>query len=278
MGTVSLKEAATSVLQIIDAGRYSVDGRETAIADQQALAVENTRLYTPEELQQLPAVAPPIAPDVRVVDGTTQQVAAELVRDAVHEHVGLLNFASARNPGGGFLHGAKAQEEDLCRCSGLYRCLLQCPEYYEANRRHQSLLYTDHAIFSPFVPFFKTEGIGELLARPFHVSVVTAPAPNSRPFLEANPGSADALESTFERRWRYVLRIARDQAVTHLLLGAWGCGAFGGNPAMAAETALRAIRGEGGGFDEIVFAIPGSGRQSKANLATFRSVFPTVPR
>jgi uncharacterized protein (TIGR02452 family) len=271
VGTMSLKEAATSVLQIIDAGRYSVHGHEIDIADRQALVVDNTRLYTPEELQQLPAVAPPVAPDVRVVDGTTQQVAAELASPAVH--VGLLNFASARNPGGGFLHGAKAQEEDLCRSSGLYRCLLQCPEYYEANRRHQSLLYTDHAIFSPFVPFFKTEGTGELLARPFFVSVITAPAPNSRPFLEVGPDSVDALESTFERRWRYVLRIARDQAVTHLLLGAWGCGAFGGDPAMAAATAYRAIRSEGGGFDEIVFAIPGSDRQSKINLAAFRSVF-----
>lgn len=33
------------------------------------------------------------------------------------------NFASASNPGGGVERGANAQEECLCRCSGLFKCL-----------------------------------------------------------------------------------------------------------------------------------------------------------
>lgn len=273
-----LKEIAASVLEIVQAGRYEVDGRVVDFSDWQTAAVTNTRLYTPDELRRLPASRPQAEPVIRVVDGTTQRIAAELAGENDHDHVGLLNFASARNPGGGFLNGAKAQEEDLCRCSGLYPCLLQCPEYYEANRRQTSLLYTDHAIVSPRVPFFKTEGTGEMLASPFLASVITAPAPNTGPFLNANPGAVDELEQTFDRRWRNVLRMARAHAVTHLVLGAWGCGAFGGDPAMAARTALRAIRSEGEGFDEVLFAIPGQGRQSRANLAAFRSVLPAGNR
>jgi len=49
-------------------------------------------------------------------------------------HLACLNFASARQPGGGFLAGAQAQEESLARASALYRCLLAQHEYYERQR------------------------------------------------------------------------------------------------------------------------------------------------
>ena len=123
------------------------------------------------------------------------------------------------------------------------------------------------------MPFFKTTGTGDLLATPYSASVITAPAPNTGPYLKTNPGATDDLARTFARRWRNVLRVARDQAVTHLVLGAWGCGAFRGDPAMASETATQAIQTDGGGFRQIVFAIPGTGRRSKTNLTTFRTTF-----
>ncbi len=232
-------------------------------------------LYPPKKLDQLrTSLAGVNSAHVRVIDGTTQAVAGEMARMGP---VMLLNFASARNTGGGFLNGAKAQEEDLCRCSGLYACLLKCSEYYAANRQQQSLLYTDHSIFSPSVPFFKTSGTGDYLHQPFVASVLTAPAPNSRPFLQQAPNQTALLEATFERRWQNVLCIARDMGQRRVVLGAWGCGAFGGDPKMAAHTAARAIASHGAEIDEIVFAIPDKGVQSSANLRAFREVMLQEP-
>ncbi|MDE7477756.1 MAG: TIGR02452 family protein, partial [Lachnospiraceae bacterium] len=63
--------------------------------------------------------------------------------------IGVLNFASAKNPGGGFLNGAMAQEESLAASSTLYRTLTAHEEYYQSNRAQSSMMYTDHAIYSP---------------------------------------------------------------------------------------------------------------------------------
>jgi uncharacterized protein (TIGR02452 family) len=195
---MTLKEIAEKTLQLIEVGKYVVEDRIVRFSSEQAKAMECTRLYTPDQLESL-ASSGGSTPTVRVIDGTTQAVAINMTNTSLGR-VGLLSFASARNPGGGFFNGAKAQEEDLCRFSGLYPCLLQCLKYYEANREQSSLLYTDHAIFSPDVPFFKTSGTGRLLSEPFFVSMITAPAPNSGPFLKLQPDAVEELESTFLRR------------------------------------------------------------------------------
>lgn len=268
---MSLKENATEILNVLSRGRYSLGLTEVEFSSQLSAAIQGTRVYSPAEQQELRSKSyPETPPIVEVVDGTTQEVGYRLSQKAP---VALLNFASARNVGGGFLNGAKAQEEDLCRCSGLYLCLRDQSEYYTANRQQDSLLYTDYAIFSPSVPFIKIKGTGDFLAAPFYSSVITAPAPNSRPYLQSHPDRKDLLEAAFLRRWENVLCIAQHQRVDQLLLGAWGCGAFGGDPEMASQTAKQAIARFGSGIRRIVFAIPGSGNQSLLNLQTFQKTF-----
>jgi uncharacterized protein (TIGR02452 family) len=127
-------------------------------------------------------------------------------------------------------------------------------------------------IFSPDVPFFKIRGTGELLNEPFLASVITAPAPNTKPYL-AGSGDPDLLELCFERRWRNILAIAFNVGIPNILLGAWGCGAFGGDPVVASRTAKNALVDYASAFQRVVFAIPGKGKQSKRNLTVFAETF-----
>lgn len=268
---MSIDESAAVVLSVLKAGGYFADGRWIEFAHEQSQAEKSTKLYHPDELSLLKSSQRSME-GIAVDDATTQAKAMELARKRLGK-VAILNFASARNPGGGFLNGAKAQEEDLCRCSGLYHCLLKCPEYYDANRQQSSLLYTDYAIYSPEVPFIRVSGKDQFLAEPYFVSVITSPAPNSAPYLKNHSGSAVELEATFLRRWKNVLKIAVDQSISRLVLGAWGCGAFGGDAKMASITAKKAIQSDGGAIDEIVFAIPAKGKQSRVNFELFRETF-----
>merc|ERR1712029_910488 len=68
-------------------------------------------------------------------------------RTAMAQHPGVLNFASARNPGGGFTTGAEAQEESLARSSGIYPCLsIHFDSFFAPSRRATSGLYTHDLI------------------------------------------------------------------------------------------------------------------------------------
>jgi uncharacterized protein (TIGR02452 family) len=171
--------------------------------------------------------------------------------------VACLNSASAKNPGGGFLNGAQAQEESLARSSALYACLLAAPEYYERNRANHSAIYLDLIIFSPLVPFFRDDS-GVLLETPILASVISAPAPNAGAVAGNEPGNRVLLEPAFRRRAELVLQTARGHEVDKLVLGAWGCGVFRNDPRVVARifSELLCVPGPfDRAFSEIAFAI-----------------------
>ncbi|MEM9188668.1 MAG: TIGR02452 family protein [Myxococcota bacterium] len=261
--------AARQILGILAQGNYeSASGARVRIAQEQSAAEEGTVLYSPERLAGLSMPSRESDPAVvEVRAATTQEASFELAREG---DVCALNFASARNPGGGFFGGARAQEEELCRCSGLYRTLLHAEDYYLANRAEKSLLYTDHVIYSPRVPFFRVWSQDHFLEAPFLVSVITAPAPNAGAMARKRKNDSRHIEPTFDRRWEHVLAVAADQRQRRLVLGAWGCGAFLNEPEMVARRARRALKRFRSAFDHVVFAIPTFTRRSEANLKTFQ--------
>src|SRR5215831_18780604 len=180
---MSLAGVAKETLVIVARGSYRApSGAEVSVREAVDRAVQGTRLYGPEELDRLlehtSTTMPVRGPTIEVTPESTAQAGRRLAQAEALPAVVALNFASAKNPGGGFLRGAKAQEEDLARCSALYTCQLEKRRYYDANRQCGTLLYTDHLIYSPRVPFFRDDALA-LIDEPFFVSVITSPAPNA---------------------------------------------------------------------------------------------------
>lgn len=270
---MSLKGMARETLRIVEQGAYGApSGRRVSLGDAVERATAGTRLYRPSDFESLTR-PPPQSEALRleVTAEKTGEAARRLLETEGAEHVALLNFASAKNPGGGFLGGARAQEEDLSRCSALYTCQLRQPDYYTHNRREPSMLYTEHLLYSPEVPFFRDEQ-GTLLERPFLASVITSPAPNAGEALRRDASLRPRIREVLEARARNVLRVAAHHGHRTLVLGAWGCGVFRNDPREVAEVFAQALVLLPGAFARVVFAVYERGGDGP-NLRAFRERF-----
>jgi uncharacterized protein (TIGR02452 family) len=182
---------------------------------------------------------------VQVTNETTLMAARRLAEDG--ERVLALNFANGVQPGGGFLGGALAQEEVLCRSSALYVTLHEDP-MYAAHRQRPEPDSTDWAILSPDVPVFRDDD-GTPRDAPWLLSVLTCAAPYA-PTI-GQPRAGDLLAA----RIRRVLAIARAYGYSILVLGAWGCGAFGNDASRTARDFRAALEEQAGVFEQVVFAV-----------------------
>jgi uncharacterized protein (TIGR02452 family) len=184
------------------------------------------------------------------------------------------SFASARNAGGGYLGGARAQGEDLCRVSALYTTLRQAPDYYTAHRASKDLAYSHRVIYSPDVPVYRDDRY-RLLETPYQVAFLTCPAPNTGVVIRDRPAAAAAIPGLLEARAARVLATAAHHGCRALILGAWGCGVFRNDPAQVAAAFRRHLTADGifaGSFERIVFAVLDK-TQPQPNLTAFRAAF-----
>lgn len=232
---------AAETVEIINSGSYlSPSGATVSIKDAVDSAVSHTRSITPDETQSLRTGAGVLMSQRElstlfdVQNETTFAATWRLVGEFGPGSVAALSFASAKNPEGRFLGGSQAQEESLARASALYACLQGQMQYYEANRRAPSALYTEHLIVSRRVPVFRDD-VDRLLEQPWEVTIITAPAPNAGAIGRNEPHALNKIEPTFRRRIEHVLSAAVVYDQTALVLGAWGCGVFGNDAAMVAE-------------------------------------------
>ena len=260
--------AAQETIKITSERRYELNGSIVEFPD---IDFEATDVITPEEGRKL------------IDSDMTSYMSDKLCRITIntkdtfeagraYDNALVMNFANAHNPGGGFKMGANAQEEALCRCSTLYASITSkaAGEMYSYNNSHMSRVESDYMLISPNVIVFRDKDLS-LLAEPVVMGVVTVPAPNRRG--AAVFASSKIIEETFIRRIRIILRAAAVRGYKTLVLGAWGCGAFGNSAEDVASCFKKVIIDEkmGYAFDEICFAI--YGREDGRNITAFRDCF-----
>ena len=181
-----------------------------------------------------------------------------------NEITAVLNFASYKNPGGMFIKGSKAQEECLCHESYLYNILKGCMGYYKINNNNKNkALYTDRALYSPNVRFIRGD-------KDVFCDVITCAAPNKTAAQKYCNVSDEENSKVLKERIEFVLKIAQDNGVDNLILGAYGCGVFGQDPLEVAKIFKEFLSGKYKCFNKVIFAIP---NKLEVNYRCFQRIF-----
>ena len=153
----------------------------------------------------------------------------------------VLNFANPVNPGGGVRRGARAQEEDLCRKSSLLFSLESdyAQRYYRYNKSLHTYMGSDAIILTPNVEIIKDVN-GELLDESLIVSVMTCAAPMVTQGMEGL--SDEQYQELFYNRICGMLKCAAYWGYQALVLGAFGCGAFGNDAKLVSDLFYKALK------------------------------------
>lgn len=189
--------------------------------------------------------------DVKNVSNSNIKLVKKTTVEALIENknkvYAVLNFASAKHPGGGVLKGTVAQEEALSRVSTLYPVIKQCEEFYNHT---SALYYSDKIIYSKPIYVIKDDYANDI--EPIECEVITCAAPNY------NFGNIDYEEhkNVMTKRFTKVLKTAIENNQRNLILGAWGCGVFKNPPDVNAQIFREVLDNYSSHFDDIIFAIP----------------------
>lgn len=237
-------------IEIAMKGCYRLAGKEIRLKTDPD-RMREARVYLPDEVDKI--CKEEFSPrrkntgdcriDCKNMDSFTmaREIVSDPKRFSPDDRILVLNFANPVHIGGGVRQGARAQEEDLCRQSSLLLSLEseEAFPYYNYNRRLHTMLGSDAMIISPNVEIIR-DLHGDLLDETAVVSVLTCAAPYIRDGFEGK--TFDEYCAMMKRRIRGMLYAAADEGYTHLVFGAWGCGAFGNDPQLIARLFDEEIR------------------------------------
>lgn len=256
MSRESRKKIATENMDVLRLGFYTLNDKkiELTIPKSRRQAVE---VYTPDLLVNLHVGNQMMYDSTNVIVNDLNSFDAAWQMRESGRKILVLSFANAYNPGGGYLRGANAQEEVLCRQSSLYQSISgsQALEMYEANKENvASNTDLDYLLLSKDVEVFRRAD-GSFLPEPYQVSVMSLPAPNTR--VKAGKLNSEELGEERRHKFRLGIQVAAKEHYDTLILGAWGCGAFGNPPKDVANDMYQVLVEEKWmyHFKNIVFAV-----------------------
>ena len=226
-----------------------------------------------------------------VVNDDTLDTAISLSKESATSdaRVVILNLASERSPGGGWLGGALAQEESICYRSSLAFSLHR--RYYPLG--DTSAIYTPHCViirdaFGAGHELIKNRPADELdVVGVISVAAIRRPETSRAQKISGGEiAERDIFAKAADRdltkaKMRLTLRVAAAEGHTKLVLGALGCGAFR-NPTEDVALCWREVLGEDefrGWFERIVFAVldkgsdgNNAGRAGVGNFGMFATI------
>ncbi|MEO6303829.1 MAG: TIGR02452 family protein [Bacteroidia bacterium] len=195
---------------------------------------------------------------VSVINKDCVEVANEL---SLSGKTCMLNMANAVNRGGGVERGAMAQEEELCRRSNLWYGLR--PSYYP--------MINDEFIYTKNVKFFRDKYYAFM--NEFKCDILTIAAPCLIGFPKGK--YPKNYSSNVEKSIRTILSFPYHCGVKHLVLSAFGCGAFRNNPVFISRIFKKIIK-EYPCYESITFAILDDNNciaNGTSNFQTFKKTF-----
>lgn len=246
--------------------------KNSKLAESVWKSTDNTVLYKADDYPEIKRKSDNLC-RIEVTRERTVESAKNLHNIYPDSRIGILNFASATNAGGGVVLGATAQEECICRCTTLYPCLTTKElrkGYYNPHRTGLNFCYTDACIYTPDIIVMKSdtvypENIPE--SEWFFIDVLTCAAPN----LSMAWIPKSKLYEIHKKRGSHILSIAAANGIDILVLGAFGCGAFRNNPDIVSQVYIDILPDFMGYFSEIHFAVYSSSSNSR-NFKVFSKI------
>ena len=233
---------------------------------------EGSVVYPEEERIETPSFQEGMETKVSVTKERSFACALRIGKEQPGARIGVLNFASAKNPGGGVRSGSNAQEESLCRCSTLYPVLNSeklLEGFYRYHRMQKSMLYTGSVIYSPDIVIFKTDTtVPERMEEADwqKADVITCAAPNLSQRIRMSSAddvttmavpTREELYVIHTARARRILSVAAMHKVDVFITGAFGCGAFCNDPVIVSEAWRDVLTEMNGILKEVIFAVYG---------------------